>query len=114
MANHVIAGADAPPINQRQRALALHAAQRQRLAPAHLPPLKGHPRRAAHGIEQVGRIALGQLLLGHHRHTGGRGAGLLLGHGGRHRDGLQGVLPSRGSGQQGIVSRRGGLGQTEH
>ncbi|GAO27167.1 arginine/serine-rich splicing factor [Alicycliphilus sp. B1] len=69
--------------------LALQAAQGERLAPAHLARAQGDAGRAAHGVQQVGGIALGQVLGGDDGDAGRRGARVLLGQRGRDGDGGQ-------------------------
>ncbi len=86
MPHHVVRGADAPPIDQRKRVLALQPAQGQCLAPAHLARREREAWRTAHGVQQIGGVAGGQLLTVNHRDAGGRGARVLLVQGGRDGD----------------------------
>jgi hypothetical protein len=106
VAHHVVGRADAPAVDEGERVLAFQAAQRQRLAAAHLARREREAGRAAHGVEQIGGVARLQLLAADHGDAGGRGARVLLGQRGGDGDGGQ----RRGGGLCQQLGRRGGLG----
>ena len=118
VADHVVAGADAPSVDQCQGVLALQAAQSQCLASAHLACAEGDAGCIAHGVQQVRGVALGERFGGDDGDAGGRGARILLGHRGRDGDGGQGLrhgfLCERGQRERGRQSGGAGQGWSGH
>ena len=90
--DNIIASCDALAIDHREDVLALHAAQRQGLAPSGADHVEANPGLILNRLHQIRRHARIQFLAIHHAHARGRRARIVFVHGGGHRHIVQRAL----------------------
>ncbi len=91
---------------------AFQTAQRQGLATADLSRRQGDAGGAANDVEEIGRVALLDLLASDHRHRGRCGARVVFGHGRGDHGVLEGLIRALSSGKEKMPSNADGMARS--